>query len=129
MLMPPHDEAGSEKRAAVRAPIDLKVDYKRLNSLFADYTKNISKGGTFVRTGRPLPIGTAFRFSISIPGRSEPFALVGEVAWIREEGPDGGMGIRFIFQDDDRRRDFETIVEGMMVESLGPAIARKLLGK
>jgi len=127
--MSQHDDAGSEKRNAVRAPIDLKVDYKRLNTFFADYTKNISKGGTFVRTERPLGVGTQFRFSISVPVRPEPFELTGMVAWIREGSPDPGMGIRFLFDDDQTRLNFERVVERMMEESLGPALAHKLLGK
>jgi type IV pilus assembly protein PilZ len=127
--MSQQDRAGSEKRSAIRTPIDLKVDYKRLNTFFADYTKNISKGGTFVRTERPLPVGTRFRFNISVPVRPEPFELTGEVAWVREGGPDAGMGIRFVFDDDPRREHFEKVVEQMMEESLGPTVAHKLLGK
>jgi type IV pilus assembly protein PilZ len=127
--MSQQDNAGSEKRSAVRAPIDLKVDYKRLNTFFADYTKNISKGGTFVRTERPLPVGTRFRFSISVPARPEPFDLTGEVTWIQAEGPDAGMGIRFVFEDDQGRLNLEKVVERMMEESLGPALAHKLLRK
>jgi hypothetical protein len=34
-----------ERRAETRRPIELKVEYKRLNTFFADYTKNISRGG------------------------------------------------------------------------------------
>ena len=30
--------------------IELTVEYKRMNAFFADYTKNISRGGTFIRT-------------------------------------------------------------------------------
>jgi len=37
-----------DKRQTERVPIELKVEYKRLNTFFSDYTKNISKGGTFI---------------------------------------------------------------------------------
>ena len=47
-----------------RAPIELKVDYKKLNTFIADYTKNISKGGTFIKTDRPLKVGTEFVFKL-----------------------------------------------------------------
>ena len=57
------DEAGDDRRIAERGPIALRVDYKRLNSFFADYTKNISRGGTFIRTDRPLQLGTEFVFA------------------------------------------------------------------
>ena len=41
-------EGAGERRDNQRHAIELKVEYKRLNSFFADYTKNISKGGTFI---------------------------------------------------------------------------------
>ena len=47
-----------DRRFGMRAPIELKVEYKRLNTFFADYTKNISRGGTFIATDKPLPVGT-----------------------------------------------------------------------
>ena len=53
------DAPPDDRREAPRQPIELKVEYKRLNTFFADYTKNISKGGTFIKTNRPLPVGTA----------------------------------------------------------------------
>lgn len=60
-------EGDDERRGEDRAPITLRVDYKRLNTFFADYTKNISKGGTFIRTTRPLAIGTEFMFVLTVP--------------------------------------------------------------
>jgi hypothetical protein len=50
----------TDRRREQRAPIELKVEYKRLNTFFYDYTKNISKGGTFIKTDKPLDIGTVF---------------------------------------------------------------------
>ena len=50
-----------------RTPIELKVEYKKMNTFFADYTKNISKGGTFIKTDRPLPVGTEFLFKGRCP--------------------------------------------------------------
>src|SRR5258707_9984806 len=99
------DGQGAEKRASERAPIELRVDYKRLNTFFADYTKNISKGGTFIRTTKPLDIGTEFVFVLSFPGREEQLKLKGKVIWITSEADadesadrPAGMGIRFIFR-------------------------------
>jgi type IV pilus assembly protein PilZ len=59
------DERWDEKRELDRAAITLRVDYKRINTFFADYTKNISKGGTFIRTTKPLDVGTDFVFVLS----------------------------------------------------------------
>jgi type IV pilus assembly protein PilZ len=128
----PDQKTGAENpppRQHNRAPIELKVDYKKLNSFFADYTKNISKGGTFIKTKKPLPIGTRFLFKLTVPHREAPFELLGEVVWSKSEGEEPGMGIRFIYSDDRQRGDFEGVVESLMSDSLGPELTGKLLNK
>ncbi len=122
-------KAGPEGREHYRAPIELKVDYKKLNSFFADYTKNISKGGTFIKTKKPLPIGTRFLFKLSVPQRQSPFELIGEVVWSAPEGEEPGMGIKFVYSDDAQRNDFESVVENLMTDSLGADLAGRLLNK
>jgi type IV pilus assembly protein PilZ len=118
-----------EHREHDRAPIELKVDYKKLNSFFADFTKNISKGGTFIKTKKALPIGTRFLFRLSVPLREAPFQLLGEVVHAETGGEEPGMGIRFVWDDDRDRVDFEAVVEGLMSESLGPVVTQALLRK
>jgi type IV pilus assembly protein PilZ len=122
-------KAGPEARQHPRAPIELKVDYKKLNSFFADYTKNISKGGTFIKTKKPLPIGTRFLFKLGVPHREAPFELLGEVVWSKAEGEEPGMGIRFIYSEPHQRADFEEVVEGLMADSLGSELMQRLLSK
>jgi len=119
----------AENREHGRAPIELKVDYKKLNSFFADYTKNISKGGTFIKTKKTLPIGTRFLFRLTVPGREKAFELNGEVVHAAQVGDDAGMGIRFVWNEEARRAEFEAVVEGLMSDSLGPLVAGKLLRK
>jgi type IV pilus assembly protein PilZ len=122
-------KAGIEGREHHRAPIELKVDYKKLNSFFADYTKNISKGGTFIKTKKPLPIGTRFLFKLTVPQRPAPFELIGEVVWAANDGAEPGMGIKFVYSDDSQRTDFESVVEHLMTDSLGADLAGRLLNK
>ena len=122
-------KTGSEGRQHARAPIELKVDYKKLNSFFADYTKNISKGGTFIKTKKPLPIGTRFLFKLTVPQREAPFELLGEVVWSKGDVEEPGMGIRFIYSSESQRVEFETMVERLMSDSLGTQLAEKLLNK
>ena len=117
-----------------RTPIELKVEYKRLNSFFADYTKNISRGGTFIRTEKPLGIGTEFNFKLCVPRLENPLVLRGKVQWTvapAEVVDDGepGMGIGFVYGSESERERIESIVEGLMVDSLGDVIYEKLMGK
>jgi type IV pilus assembly protein PilZ len=116
-----------EHRQHGRAPIELKVDYKKLNSFFADYTKNISKGGTFIKSRKTLPIGTRFVFKLSVPTRPSPFELNGEVVRVALTGEEPGMGIRFVWGDELERIEFERVVEKLMAQSLGSELTGQLL--
>jgi len=122
----PHD-----RRTAPRGPIRLRVDYERMNAFFADYTKNISRGGTFIKTKRPLPIGTEFLFKLFVPGRDQPLTIHGEVQRIiAEDDPEAeepGMAIRFVYKEGDPQAEIERAVEGMMTDSLGPRLYAKLM--
>lgn len=129
-------EDSPEKRVHPRAPIELKVEYKKMNTFFADYTKNISKGGTFIKTDRPLPVGTEFIFRLTLPKRDRPFELKGTVIWTNQpsevqnpEVDQMGMGIRFIFETEGDRDRFELEVEQMMVASLGVELYERLVNK
>jgi type IV pilus assembly protein PilZ len=117
----------AEHRGHARAPIELRVDYKKLNSFFADYTKNISKGGTFIKTRKTLPVGTRFLFRLSVPGRADPFELNGDVVHATSAGDEPGMGIRFVWGDELERIEFERVVEQLMESSLGAHVTQNLL--
>jgi len=117
------------QREHLRVPIELKVEYKRLNTFFADYTKNISRGGTFIKTTRPLPVGTEFLFKLLVPGRDQPLTIHGEVQRIIDETAqdDAGMAIKFVYREGDPQVEIARVVEGMMTESLGPRLYAKLM--
>jgi type IV pilus assembly protein PilZ len=132
MVLGVEDEPLVNRRKHSRAPIELRVEYKRLNSFFADYTRNISRGGTFVATERPLPIGTEFLFKLTIPRLDKPLALKGKVHWIvmpgeAVEGQVAGMGIGFVYETEAERQAVEREVERLMVDSLGQTLYDKLM--
>jgi type IV pilus assembly protein PilZ len=130
-------DAENDRRREARAPIELKVEYKRLNTFFADYTKNISRGGTFIKTARPLPIGTEFLFKLFIPGRAEPLTIHGEVQRIvtgqeardldGDGTPDQGMAIKFVYRQGDPQAEISRTVEAIMTHSLGPRLYSRLM--
>jgi type IV pilus assembly protein PilZ len=128
-----------DRRSTPRAPIELKVEYKKLNTFFADYTRNIGTGGTFIRTAKPLPVGTEFVFTLIVPHLTEPISIRGEVRWTKRDGepapygvsPDHepGMGIRFLYDTVEERAAIERLVEKLMVDSLGPRLSKRLMGR
>jgi type IV pilus assembly protein PilZ len=126
--------SSTERRHGSRSAIELSVEYKRLNTFFADYTRNISKGGTFIRTERPLDVATEFVFALTIRGLVEPLRLRGRVKWIVKaedataQSP-AGMGIEFQYLNADERRATESVVEKLMADELGEELAGRLLGR
>ncbi|HMJ14055.1 MAG TPA: TIGR02266 family protein [Polyangiaceae bacterium] len=124
----------SDRRRAMRAPIELKVEYKRLNTFFADYTRNISRGGTFIGTEKPLAVGTEFVFALLVPRMGEPLRLRGKVIWTTSvqdatRGNPAGMGIEFQYTDNAERHEKEAAVERLLIDQLGEHLATKLLGR
>ena len=122
----------ADKRKFPRGAIELKVEYKRLNTFFADYTKNISKGGTFIKTRKPLDVGTEFLFRLHVPSLDEPLTLRGRVQWLVRDGEEApgehpGMGIRFVYDDGKEQAEIHAKVEKLMIDSLGYHLYSKLM--
>jgi type IV pilus assembly protein PilZ len=125
----------SDRRGYPRTGIELNVEYKKLNTFFHDYTRNISKGGTFIRTSRPLEAGTQFVFKLHVPELLEPLSLRGEVKWIvleedagkDPEKPDAGMGIQFVYDSEEDRLSVEATVERLIKKHLGEVAYAKLM--
>ncbi len=127
----------SQDRAHGRQPIELAVSYQRLNAFFSDYTRNISRGGTFIKTDKPLATGTAFVFKLHVPSLTEPLCINGRVQWVRTQadidadgaagGEVAGMGIRFEYRDDEERAAIERQIEKIMVDSLGQRLYSRLM--
>lgn len=122
----------SERRRHPRGPIELKVEYKRVNTFFADFTKNISKGGTFIKTTKPLDIGTEFLFKLYVPALDQPLELRGSVQWVvtpedARGGEPPGMGIEFIYDSPEHKAEINGKVEKLMIESLGYHLYAKLV--
>jgi type IV pilus assembly protein PilZ len=126
-------QSEDDRRRGERAPIELRVEYRRLNTFFADYTKNISRGGSFIATEKPLPVGTEFVFALGVPGLQEPMRLRGKVIWVTStveatRANPAGMGIEFQY-DEGERREKEAAIERLMTTELGEHLTAKLLGK
>lgn len=127
-------KGGRERRESGRAVVQLPIEYERLNALLSDYTHNISRGGTFIRTERPLPAETVLSFTIRAPKLGEPLLLRGVVRWVveaDEAGPErpAGMGIEFVFDSPEQKAAMEERLDRLMVRALGAAAFEKLMGK
>ncbi|MEM7138321.1 MAG: TIGR02266 family protein [Myxococcota bacterium] len=113
-----------ERRGTRRATLELPIEYERLNAFLSDYTHNISRGGTFIRTERPLEVGTELRFRVKAPELGE-LLMTGVVRWTvqpedaRDDRP-AGMGIAFVHDSAAAQYELELRLDRLMVRALGP---------
>jgi type IV pilus assembly protein PilZ len=114
-----------------QVPIELKVEYKRVNTFLSDYCKNISRNYTFIKTKNPLPSGTKFLFKIGVPGLPEPLELKGFVKKVisedqarRDQSP--GMDIEFVYNDDAERETLMLRVHALIDDQMGPRLGERM---
>ena len=106
--------SGEERRGDPRTRLTLKVDYPSVEGFLQDYTINISRGGTMLRTHRHLQMGDWVELVLSFPGLLEPISLKGEVRWVRLEGiEEQTVGVAFDFTDPSVRDRLETMVQAL----------------
>ena len=108
-------KAGDNKRKATRLHHEIPVAYRSVGSFLSDWATNISQGGLFINTRKPLAVGTAVKIIIQLPGAAFPYELAGRVTRVTQYDNHAnmvpGMGIEFTDVDDAKRREIETFVE------------------
>ena len=83
----------------MRLQHELPVAYRSVGGFITDWATNISRGGVFINTRKPLPVGTIVKLIIQLPGTGFPFDITGRVArvaeWDNSLNVAPGMGIEF----------------------------------
>ena len=121
----------AESRKDKRAPAALRVKYKSANvdEFIEQAGLNISRGGIFVKTTKPMPLGVPLRLELQLSGGVPVIRGVGRVSWRRELGQSdeqpAGMGIKFIKLDPGARAVVERAVHE---RGGGPSRFDKLVG-
>ena len=102
------------KRRALRLHHEIPVAYRSVGSFLSDWATNISHGGLFINTRKPLAVGTPVKILVQLPGTSFPFELAGRVTrttqFDNKSNMVPGMGIEFTEVDDAKRREIESFV-------------------
>lgn len=116
------------KRVRPRVPIEIRVDYKRVNAFISDFTRDISGTGLFIRTDTPLDIDTECLFTLQVPSL-DAITLRGRVTRIVEPGAaeEAGMGVELVFDDAAEKQALTDLVDSLMVEHLGNALYQRLV--
>ena len=97
----PLEEHRSSRRVSVEVDIHLSSD----SHFFSGLSGDISEGGLFFSTYRPLTVGTQVDVEFSLPRTERAIHARGEVRWIREHLPEQPRGVGIAFEelsDEDR---------------------------
>jgi len=90
---------GAERRRYPRREVYLEIYYQHLDDFFYDYAINLSHGGLFIKTVRPIPVGTELKLRFAIPNCKEVIETRGKVVRVVKpedaRGHQPGMGIEF----------------------------------
>ncbi len=93
-----------------KKPARLKMNYRSVDAFVIEYRRNLERGGAFIRTPKPLPVGRDCVFEVRIPGVDDPLVFPGVVTWSSatlatlSAGQEEGMGIEYRMGDDIRAR-------------------------
>jgi hypothetical protein len=79
------------KRNTDRRYIKVSVDYSVKDKFYSDTLENISSGGAFIRTTKPIQVGDSTTMVAAIPGIDGNIKLKGKIIRRSEEG----VGIEF----------------------------------
>lgn len=108
------------KRIAARLHHELPVAYRSVGSFLTDWATNISQGGLFINTRKPLAVGTEVKILIQLPGAAFPYELHGAVARVTEFDNAAnmvpGMGIQFIGLDEQKKGEIDEFVTRLRKE-------------
>ncbi len=114
---------GLTARAHPRVPANVRIRLKlptwdRFETL---RTRDLSRGGMFVRAKQPLAKGTVVRLSLASPsGRA--VEIRAQVVRVVSEGEGAGMGLRFLEVPDRTRQEVDEILAEEGAEPGAPAL-------
>jgi len=81
----------AEKRKFPRKECSVPVGYAELDEDYTALIENISYGGLFIDAETLLDIGQEILLNIQLTADTQPFTVIGEVAWHSPKG----MGVKF----------------------------------
>jgi type IV pilus assembly protein PilZ len=108
------------KRRAIRLHHEIPVAYRTVGSFLTDWATNISRGGMFINTRKPLPVGTEVKILVQLPGTRFPYHLEGRITRATEFDNQvnmvPGMGVEFTGVDEAKRREIDAFVGRLRME-------------
>jgi uncharacterized protein (TIGR02266 family) len=105
------------------APVRVRLRYAAFETFIEKFAPNVTRGGLFLASRTPRPIGEVFQFEVQLAGGEVALAGDGKVTWVREFDPAApnkphGMGVQFLRLDAPSR---EVVNQMLARKAAGPS--------
>jgi uncharacterized protein (TIGR02266 family) len=85
-------------------PVRIRLRYADLDVFVEKFAPNVTRGGVFLATRHPQPVGAVVPFEIQLAGGQVVMSGQGKVIWVREFNPaepgrPHGIGVQFVALD------------------------------
>ena len=96
-------------------PVRIRLRFASFDALIDKFAPNVTRGGVFIASRTPLPIGSTFAFEIQLAGGEVALAGDGKVTWVKAfdaaapQKPHG-MGVQFLRLDAPSRELLQKIL-------------------
>jgi molecular chaperone DnaK len=85
---------------SISAPVRVRLRYPDLDTFVERFAPNVTRGGVFIASRAPRPVGDTFPFEVQLASGHVALAGEGKVIWIKEYNPaeptkPHGMGVQF----------------------------------
>ena len=122
--MSPQDEGkenvvaadGKDKRVQERVDVKVEVTFNTGKQLITSYMKNVSRGGLFIRTDKPLPLDTEVELNFRLPDSYRLFKARGLVVWNSPKGgrKHPGMGVQFREMSEEDKEHLDKVIAALL---------------
>ncbi len=85
-------------------PVRVRLRYAAFETFIDKFAPNVTRGGVFLASRTPRPVGEVFTFEVLLAGGEVALSGEGKVTWVREFDPampqkPHGMGVQFLRLD------------------------------
>jgi uncharacterized protein (TIGR02266 family) len=93
----------------LRVTAQFHITFRTVDALVVAYSANLSRGGLFLKTDRPVPEGSTISLTIQLPDGGEQIEVPCNVVFTRDgrDGQAAGMGLKFIDPDESIQKRIE----------------------
>jgi len=115
-------EGGADKRVSVRVPVNLRMGFESYGSIRDSLMTNLSRGGLFIATDQPLPMGSVVNLRLRIEESHHEIQVEAEVVALNS-GPDlkteeRGMGVKFVRMTPEQAKGVDELYERSVQRAL-----------